>query len=410
MLLELCSMCLVLEHHTAASQAIGILTSVVSYCHTEKISPPQAYMTQIDLHLESLIYSSLTNEKHRKELTNYLVCGVRLAEKNLDFGTRFVNQISGTLTEDFSKWLFVCVKIHLQFLFAAYPTKNFVLITETLGALCSQFANHKFSTSSHASTPTTSSSSMDFEATPDAFQLILPSLLRRLDTFAEHFDADYVRCIEILSAVCLQALLGCQMDARTLAVFDKVLQVTNSWTQYRIGRSASRYGHHFLAARIFDQLSSRVSIEKLHFFLCSLFHMSKAECVLNYGFEYEQIAADFSVISLTAQSPFSLAERIEKATTLYWKALATLKASSSPTHPLTFQSEFVRLRGQFLEALFNVVIIKNTHNITPPPAIAHTLAQNSRDYLQKFGHVTNQLRKTVKVINLFNTNYFNSKL
>lgn len=74
------------------------------------------------------------------------------------------------------------------------------------------------------------------------------------------------------------------------------------------------------------------------------------------------------------------------------------KASSSPTQPLAFQSEFARLRGQFLEAMFNVVIIRNTQSITPPPAIAHTLAQNSRDHLQKFGHVTNQLRKTVKTI------------
>lgn len=74
-----------------------------------------------------------------------------------------------------------------------------------------------------------------------------------------------------------------------------------------------------------------------------------------------------------------------------------LKASSSTSHPLTFQTEFVRLRGQFLEAMFNLVIIKNTQSITPPPIIAQTLAQNSRDYLQKFGHVTNQLRKAVKV-------------
>lgn len=292
------------------------------------------------------------------------------------------------------------MNLKIQFYFTAYPTQNFVLITETLGALCSQFANHKFSASSHAATPTTStssSSSMDFESGQDAFQLILPSLLRRLDTFAERFDPDYVHCIEILAAVCLQALLGSQMDTRTLAVFDRVLQVTNPWSQYRIGRSASRYGHHFLAARIFNKLSGQVSIEKLHFFLCALCQVSKAECILIHGFEYEHIAADFAVLTSSVASPFSLAERIEKATTLYWKALATLKASSSPTHPLTFQSEFVRLRGQFLEALFNVVIIKNTHNITPPPAIAHTLAQNSRDYLQKFGHVTNQLRKTVKV-------------
>lgn len=47
--------------------------------------------------------------------------------------------------------------------------------------------------------------------------------------------------------------------------------------------------------------------------------------------------------------------------------------------------------------MFNLVIIKNNQSITPPPVIAQTLAQNSRDYLQKYGHVTNQLRKAVKV-------------
>lgn len=51
--------------------------------------------------------------------------------------------------------------------------------------------------------------------------------------------------------------------------------------------------------------------------------------------------------------------------------------------------------------MLNLVIIKNTQCITPPPGIAQTLAQNSRDHLQKFGHVTNQLRKAVKVIFLF---------
>lgn len=48
--------------------------------------------------------------------------------------------------------------------------------------------------------------------------------------------------------------------------------------------------------------------------------------------------------------------------------------------------------------MLNLVIIKNTQCITPPPGIAQTLAQNSRDNLQKFGHVTNQLRKAVKVV------------
>lgn len=103
LLLELCSMCLVLEHHTAASQAVRILTGIVSYCQAEKIAAPVAYMTQIDLHLESLIYASLTSEHHHRELANYLVSGVRLAEKNFEFGERFVQLVGGILADDFGK-------------------------------------------------------------------------------------------------------------------------------------------------------------------------------------------------------------------------------------------------------------------------------------------------------------------
>lgn len=105
LLVELCSMCLVLEHHTAASQAVRILTGIVSYCQLEKIAAPAAYMTQIDLHLESLIYASLTNERHHKELSNYLVSGVKLAERNVEFGERFVQLVGGILADDFGKRL-----------------------------------------------------------------------------------------------------------------------------------------------------------------------------------------------------------------------------------------------------------------------------------------------------------------
>lgn len=245
----------------------------------------------------------------------------------------------------------------------------------------------------------------------DPFLHLLPSLLRRLDTLIEPYHADDVRHVEILAAVCLQTMLGCAMPQRALDTFERLQRRANFWTLYRVGRSASRYGHHYLAARIYTRIAGRVSSEKLHFFLGALAQISMAECVLIYGYDFAQIEADYALVvgrSPTAAaataapppSPLSLAERLERATALYWKSLATLKASSSPAHPLTFQSEFVRLRGQLLEALHGMVIIKNTQNIAPPPAIAHTLAQNSRDYLQKFGHVTNQLRKMVKTVKL----------
>lgn len=239
-------------------------------------------------------------------------------------------------------------------------------------------------------------------------------MLHKLETIVTatdnvQFDKDQVRFVEILSAVCLQAMLGSFMPPRVLGVFDKVFARTSYWTQYRIARSASRYGQHYFAAQIYQQLSTHVSIEKIHFFLSALAQISKAECVLNHGYEFEVICLNYAAFEPTAAAnlppSLSMVERLEKAISLYWKALATLKASSSPSHPLAFQSEFVRLRGQFLEAMFNVVIIKNTQSITPPPAIAHTLAQNSRDHLQKFGHVTNQLRKSVKTIKLCEDSY-----
>lgn len=86
-----------------------------------------------------------------------------------------------------------------------------------------------------------------------------------------------------------------------------------------------------MAVRIYDKLSSIVSLEKLHFFLSGLSQISKAECILNHGCEYEQIEQQYAILSSQfsrsnrINNVLTLAERLEKAVTLYWKALATLK-------------------------------------------------------------------------------------
>lgn len=96
-----------------------------------------------------------------------------------------------------------------------------------------------------------------------------------------------------------------------------------------------RYGQHFLAAIIYEKLSSNISLEKLHFFLNGLSQISKAECILNYGCDYHLIEEYYkkSVSSDSKakkiESNLTLAERLEKAVTFYWKALATLKVISS---------------------------------------------------------------------------------
>jgi integrator complex subunit 7 len=200
--------------------------------------------------------------------------------------------------------------------------------------------------------------------------------------------------------------MGFQVPQEIIDIFEQVFSVTDHWTQYRIARSASRYGHHYIAGKIYQKLASHVSLEKFHFFLSALTQVSKAECVLLYGCEFEELEKIYpSWSEANDEDRMNLIQRLEKSIAYYWKALANLKATSSPANSLTFQTEFVKLRGQFLEALLNVVIARNTQYITPPPAIAQQLAQNSRDSFQKFGHITSQLRKFVKSIKLCEDNY-----
>lgn len=220
---------------------------------------------------------------------------------------------------------------------------------ETLGALCSQFFHEKSDPFSIEQLATSSNQPIKMEidepltSASNAFQQLLPRLLRKLESIVEsNFQkGEEVQLIEILSAVCLQSMLGYFMHKYVLDVFEKVLMATNYWSQYRIARSASRYGHHFLAAKIYDKLSSNVSLEKLHFFLGGLSQISKAECILNHGCEYASIELNYAAMSphvpkQNRPNILSVSERLEKAVTLYWKALATLK--------VTFILLYVRMR------------------------------------------------------------------
>lgn len=102
--LDLCTSCLVLEHHSATSKALGILTKLVAYCYTEKIPPPISYVNQINLHIESLIYVSMVDVNLEKELKNYLKCGVNLSQYNQDFRDRFLDIVGTLLTDNFGEF------------------------------------------------------------------------------------------------------------------------------------------------------------------------------------------------------------------------------------------------------------------------------------------------------------------
>lgn len=370
LIVKLCGSCLVLEHQSAASIAVQILTNMVCYAHTENRLSPPALMSMIDLHMDSLLFTTWYSQQCLKEFSIYLKCGVKLSRNSVAFGENFVDLIGSMLVEK-----------------STYSPKHTLLLCEALSAICSQFCVKQFEKGSG-------------EAFVNPIHELVWKIVDNIQWLAEHKPCrDAIRIIEVLSAVLFQALLGHQIPMDVFAVFSGLLNRISGWSLYRIARSASRFGHHFIAGMIYKKLAHSVPVDKMHFFLASMFQISQAECLLINGYTFEEIEDDYSIIedaAADAKPRLPLVEKLDLAISLYWKALATLKASSSLSQAMAFQSEFVRLRGQFLEALFSVVITKNTQTMTPPPAIAQTLAQNSRDHLQKFGHVTNQLRKSVK--------------
>lgn len=382
-ILELCSSCLRLDHHRACSSSIAILTSIIAYCYSEKIPPPQAYLSEINAHHERLIFSCLKDEALIYELCKYLKCGVQLAERNETLAMDFTKLIGKILTEEQS-----------------LSQKQSELICETMAALCSQFMKDKFQNVAKKQ----AADAMDIDiALSNPFHEMLPLFLKRLESLVHpKFEPKDAHFIEILSSVCLQFIMGFHITSEMYEIFQKVLCVVNNWSQYRIARSASRYGHPYIAAKIYQRLAKHVSQEKFYFYLSGLSQMSIAECILLYGHEFDVLEAH---MINPIEEELNLIQRLEKSVALYWKALATLKAASSHIHSLNFQTQFVWLRASLLEALLSVVVARNTQYITPPPAIAQTVAQNSRDTLQKCGHVTNQLRKCVKLLKMCEDNY-----
>ncbi|XP_055586604.1 integrator complex subunit 7 [Uranotaenia lowii] len=363
-ILAICKDSLLLVNNIAG-KALTILTRLVSYCYKEDKTPPMCFLEYLNMNLEYLTLSALHNKVPLTDLKIYLKCCILYSNYNTDFR----ENISETMTEMLIDG-------------TEHSTPHLKLVCEALGAICANF----------------SSTCFDSSQSRNQFNCILGHILKKLESYTQLSanDKDNTAIVEILVTICLQSVMGRVIPPRMFRVFDNILKITNLWTQYRISRAASRYGQHILAAMIYQKLAKHVSLEKLNCFLIAMFQISKAECILNYGMEYESIIQIYPQITDMNASHFSLLDRLEKSVDLYCMAVSTLKATSSPQYQMIFQTEIVNLRCQFLQSLHNLVVLRNTLCIAPPSAISNTLAQNMRDPLQKFGHITNQLRKNIK--------------
>lgn len=159
------------------------------------------------------------------------------------------------------------------------------------------------------------------------------------------------------------------------------IEAVDLWSSYRIGRQATRYGHHPVAHKVFASLCNRVSSEHFYFWLISLSEISQAESCLQSKF---------------ARNTQDVVECISQAVIGYMKAISALKASTTPQHSLSFQYEYAWLRSEVLQAHLQLQLACCCVKTSPPPAIAAAVAAATRDELQKCGRVVMQIRKCAK--------------
>ncbi|EDX09901.1 integrator complex subunit 7 [Drosophila simulans] len=386
-LLRLCIQCISkLDDYTTATQAMAVLSVLVAFGLKKKGSGEQVddILHMVNLHMEGLLLCTAKRAECTRDLRRVLTYGIRITKANAEFGTSFIGIVTSTLGDK-----------------GAYPPANAELMCEALAGLCEHFQLRKYAFST-AEDLIGDDNAMDTDELPppkvNPMLARLPLILHKLNTIIDQENCEQqLRSVEILSSLVLQTTMGCYLPQKVVQCFEKCLGRLNCWTLYRIARTASRYGHHYVAAHIYTKVSQIVISDHMHYFLVALSQISQAECILNYGLEYAYMRDNYAP-KVAPEPLMPLMKRLETASNLYQQALASLRAGSSPQHPCTFQLEYLKIRAQFLQTLHLAVTVKNAQVIVPPPAIAGSLAQNSRDYLQKFGHVTNQLRKLVKAL------------
>ncbi|XKL62908.1 hypothetical protein PGB90_002741 [Kerria lacca] len=203
---------------------------------------------------------------------------------------------------------------------------------------------------------------------------------------------DYAETKPMLCTLLFQSSAGFEESDEMRNTVDIVVENSNLWTCYKIARSAARYGQFGVCNRIISNLRDRVSSEHLHFWLAALQEVSIGEACLQ------------------STDSDKLFNRISNSITNYCKATSSLKvhirAASIPAFSLTFQTEYTRIRCEMLQCFSLLVATCNCFCLLPPPAIASTIVQNTRDDLQRYGQITNQLRKRARELKACSEKYW----
>ncbi|XP_037933646.1 integrator complex subunit 7 [Teleopsis dalmanni] len=392
---ELCTECIGLREYTTASEGFAILAALIEFSGTDQ-ERVESLLNIVNITIDGIFLFATSDVKNLRKI---LINAIKVASVNEEFGIRLVELVTDIISGDVN-----C------------PVSNIEIFCQSLAELCTQFQLKKFAPQLPVENAMETDAPKPIKINPvlERLSLILQKLSLILDDSA---NSENSHTIEILGAVIMQSMMGGFPPAEVIKVLERFENTnTNYWSFYRLGRSASRYGQHYIAAFLLSKALQYTIADRFQFYIKGLIQMSEAECVLNTGFVYKYINENYTKCdprsrlhdeSVKDVQPMTLMRRLESAIDLYWQSLSCFRASSSSSQPFVFQLEFLKLRAQFLQTLQMAVTVKNAQVIVPPPAIANSLAQNSGDYLQKYGHVTNQLRKLVKALKSCGESYNN---
>ncbi|KAF5295112.1 hypothetical protein FQA39_LY13263 [Lamprigera yunnana] len=330
---EFCSRNSYSSHPAIAAQAIQVLTRITCYCYKENLEAHGAQ--NVISSLETLILLLIfSEEKFTYQLKVALKCAVQLCEAKQEHCITFVELLGSNLKN--------------------LNGESTTLVCEALGAVGG--------------------------LKPETLLPLLSDILTILNELSgiENLTSLQMHTQVMLCTLVFQALCSYQWNSEVTYTVEKVIKNNNLWTNYRIARAAVRYSHHEIALKIFKGLTEQVSSENLHFWLMCLKEMCEAEsALLNNSCE-------------------NLVDCLDIAVVHYNKAIAALKVAGTPSNNLQFQSEYMRIRTEFLQCLVQLIHTSNILCIVPPPAIASSIVQSTRDEYQRHGYITNQMRRCVK--------------
>jgi len=116
------------------------------------------------------------------------------------------------------------------------------------------------------------------ELLPDICSIIKSSMVSNTNQDSVKHNTDV---IVMLCVLVFQIMKTATWSNEARNTISGAIQVLDQWSVYKIGRSATRYGHHCLAFEIFSEISSNVGSEANYYWLLGMSEVSKGEHVIS---------------------------------------------------------------------------------------------------------------------------------